>query len=467
MFSSPSVWLAGKPHAQRTLAQRALSALCTLVVACGALLAIPSISQAQLTAKSLIGDSVSSPESPKFSDINEAIKRYQNRDVLSARQFLETAKRKDSKLPPVGVLLAKMHLLSGNGAAVRPALEQSINEDADDPEPYLLLAEDTLNSARTIEADALFDKTVDLINNYNENAKRKRSLMMRAYRGRATVAERRKKWDMAEQDLKAWLEQDPDDATAHSRLGQVLYMLEKPSEGFKHFTEAVRLNEKLPNPHVLAATVYERRGEQENAIAEFTKAYRADAENETTLVTFAQSLLKADDLKKAEQILNKARSVAPESFNVWLLSGVSARMSGKMDAAEQAFTRALSLQPSSREVYNQLALLLGSQEDDGKRARALQFASTNAKLYPKNNDIMVTMAWVLYESGKSGQATQILRQALQTGGGLGADAQFLVAKILAASKQKDNARRILTSALADTQGIFVQRAEAEKLLNSL
>lgn len=433
----------------------------------GTLLIVPATGHAQLTADNLIGDSVSSPDSPKYSDINEAIKRYQNRDVLSAEQFLESAKRKNSKLPPVGVLLAKMHLLAGNSASVRPALEKSINEDADDPEPYLLLAEDTLNSARTIEADALFDKTVSLINGYKDNAKRKRELMMRAYRGRATVAERRKKWDLAAKDLQAWLKQDPDAATAHSRLGQVMYMLDKSSEGFQHFTEARRLNDKLPSPHVLAASVYERRGQQQNALQEFTKAYKEDPTDETTLVTFAQSLIRAGELKKAEQILNKARGVSPDSFNVWLLSGVNARMSGKLDAAEEAFTRAMSLQPSSREVYNQLALLLGMQSDETKQARALQFAGTNAKLYPKNNDILVTLAWVYYERGQNSQATQILRQALQAGGQLGADAQYLVAKILAATKQKENARRILSKALTDDQGIFVQRAEAEKLLESL
>ena len=50
----------------------------------------------------------------RYGDVDEAIKRFINRDVLAARQFLETAKKKDPNLPPVDLLLAKMYFLTGN-----------------------------------------------------------------------------------------------------------------------------------------------------------------------------------------------------------------------------------------------------------------------------------------------------------------------------------------------------------------
>jgi len=443
-----------------------------LALACLATLAcVAPPAQAQLTAESLIGDSVSTPDSPRYSDVLEAIKRFTNRDVLSAKQFLETAKRKDPKLPPVSVLLAKMHALSGNSAAVRPALEMSINDAADDPEPYLILAEGTLKANQYIEADALFDKSVRLIENYSDNPKRKRALVIRAYRGRAAVFERRKNWQSAASDLKVWLEQDPDDPIAHSQMGQTLCMLDQVEAGRQSFVKARELDPKRPHPYVMSASMFERRGQQANALKDYEKAYSDDRTNETTLVTYAQALIRAADLKKASQVLKAARDAAPNSFNVWLLSGVAARMSGSakgLEAAEQAFLKALSLSPSSRDVYSQLAQILAEQDDKEKRARALQFAVTNAKVFPKSPDVKVTLAWALFQNGRGREAVAALQNAQQSSGGaLSADSRVLFAKILIASKQEENAKRLLTSALSENEGIFVMRAEAEKLLASL
>ena len=73
-------------------------------------------------------------------------------------QFLEAAKKKDPTLPPVDLLLAKMYFLGGNAAAGRASLEKTANDTPDDPEPFLILADQALQQGRTIEADALYDK---------------------------------------------------------------------------------------------------------------------------------------------------------------------------------------------------------------------------------------------------------------------------------------------------------------------
>ncbi|MEN1681592.1 MAG: tetratricopeptide repeat protein [Planctomycetota bacterium] len=433
-----------------------------------AMTATAGVAQAQLTAKSLIGDSVSNPEDPRYADVAEAIRRFENRDVLSAEKFLEDVKEKNKKLPPVGVMMAKMYAATGNSASVRPALEKSIDTESEDPEPYLLLAETNLRANQTIEADALFDKAVSLAEKYNANPKRKRQLQIRAYSGRAAVAQRRKNWKAAEADIRVWLEQAPDDAAGLQSLGQVLCMLDQVDEGRKAFVKATEINDKLPNAFVLTATMLERRGLLTDAINEFTKAYREDPKNETTLVTFAQSLVRAGELEKANKVLKAARDAAPGSFTVWLLSGVAERMSGRPEAAERNLLQALSIQPGSREAYDQIAQLLANQEDEGDRKRALQYALTCSKVFPNSADVKVTLAWALYQNGRNREATNALRNALQTGGGaLSADARLLVAKLLLAVNQTDNARRLLSSAIANETGIFVQRAEAEELLKSL
>lgn len=420
-----------------------------------------------LTAEALIGDSVADTGSDRYDFVREAIQRFKNRDALSARTFLERALEKDDKLPPVGVLLAKMQLLAGNGAGVRPALEQAVQEDsANDPEPFLLLAEEALAGGRTIEADALFDKAAALIDKYEGNAKRKRQFVIRASRGRAIVADRRGKWELAEEALVEWLEQAPDDPAALTTMGQVHFMLDKPTEGYNSFVAAKEKNDQLPNPYVSAGLMYERKEDTTLALQSFERAYAEDKKDETTVVSYGQALVRADQVDKALQVLSGAQRDAPESANVWLLSGVAARMAGDPAKAEEMLVQALTLSPSNRDVLNQLAQTLADSTEEGDRARALQFANINALLNQNNPDVNITLAWALFQNNQGAQASQALTRALQ-GGVLSPDANFLLAKMLLTREDKANAKRLLETALENKQGIFVQKEQAETLLKTL
>jgi Flp pilus assembly protein TadD len=322
----------------------------------------------QLTTEAVIGDAVSEANDARFSDVGEAIERFGNNDILGATTFLEAARQKNKNLPPVHLMLAKMHYLSGNPAAGQAALEQAVTKDPTDPEPFLILGEQAFQVGQTIVADALFHRAVELAKAYNENPKRKRNFEIRARAGRASIAERRDNWAQAEADLRAWLEVEPDSANAYERLGQVLFMQDKAADGYKSFVEAHKLNNKLPNPLTAAALMYDRLQKPAEAKQSFEKAYAENKTDETTLLAYAQWLIKQGDVPTAETILASAQKAAPKSHNVWLLSGVAAKMNGKPGPAEQFLMQALTLSPSNRDIYNQLALLLIDQPEPEKKA---------------------------------------------------------------------------------------------------
>jgi predicted Zn-dependent protease len=96
----------------------------------------------------LIGDAVADI-GPKYSDIDEAIKRFNNRDPLSARALLEEARKKSPGLPPSDLTLAKMYFLAGNAQAGRAQLEKTVTENPGDPEAYLILADQDLSQGGT------------------------------------------------------------------------------------------------------------------------------------------------------------------------------------------------------------------------------------------------------------------------------------------------------------------------------
>lgn len=447
--------------------QKTLVALGAALFVCFAIAGSAFAQQGPITAKALIGNSVSDPDAVRYSDVAEAIKRFENRDQLSARTFLERAVQKDNKLPPVGVMMAKLQLLSGNAAAIRPALEQAVVEDsADDPEPYLLLAEEALVNNRTIEAEALFDKTAAMIENYAKNAKRKRRFIIRTNRGLAIIAERRQRWEKAISFLNTWLEQDPEDTSALSRKGQILFMLDKEAEGYQSFVEAKKLNDKLQSPYVSAALMYSRKGKDREAMQAFEKAFSEESGDERTMIAYSQALIKAGDIKKARDILKKSRAQQEESVNLWLLTGVTDRMAGDAASGEQSLMKALALNPSNRDVLNQLAQMLIESGDRNDQKRALSFASMNGQLNPDNPDVNITLAWTLYKNGQGAQANAALQKAIR-GGALSGDGQYLLAQMLLLNKDKANAKKLLNAALADETGIFVQRDAAKELLSTL
>lgn len=430
---------------------------------------IANLCFAQLTSQVLIGDSVSEA-GKKFPDIDEAIKRFGNRDYLGARQFLESAKRSDPTLPPADLILAKMYFLTGDVAAGRMSLEKTVMDNSGDPEAYLILADQAAQPAqnRTIEAEALYEKALQLTDSFKENAKRKRNFDIRAHSGRAFVSERRKNWQKAVEDLQAMLKTDPDNAAGHYRLGRALFMMKKYKEGYDEFVASKKLDKEkaIPNPYVSAASMYDALNMPNEAKQAFDLAIKEDGKNIGTLTSYAQWLIKTGKAEDAAKVLAEARKIDPNSLDVLTLSGVAARMSKQLKPAEDYFVAALAIAPSNGGVINQLALLLVDQPDDDKRRRALEFAGINARLNDKSADAQVTYAWVLFQLQRLAEAQEALRMGIRLGN-LGQDSSYLVAKMIS-DQNVDAAKRLLTDALeSDNPGIFVNRREAQELLDSL
>ena len=440
------------------------------LVAC--LLAQPAA--AQITTQTLIGDAVSDVGN-RYPDIDKAIQRFTNRDILGARLLLEDAKRKDATLPPTDLTMAKLHFLSGDEAAGRNALEATVSTSPNDPEVFLILADTAMRQGRSIEGEALYDKALQLTEKFSENQKRRRNFEIRARNGRAAVAERRRNWASAVADLRALLKVDPENATAHYRLGAAMFMLAKtPQEygaGFAEFKEAKRLDKDktIPNPYVSAALWYDQLGKKTEAQTAFDRAIAEDKTGPNTTASYAQWLIKTGNIEKSEATLAEARKANPSSLEILILSGVAARMAKKMKPAEDYFLQALSISPSNGAVLNQLALLLVDQADKEKQERALQFALINSKLNPQSSEAQVTLSWVLYQLGRLAEADAAFRDGLRLGmGNLTPDSSYIVAKMLVDQNRADMAKQILTSALDnETQGIFVNRQDAQALLASL
>ncbi len=442
-------------------------------------LSVSLISEAcgQVTAKTLIGDAVKETSSRRYADIGKAIQRFDNNDPLAARKFLEAAKESHPKLPPVDMMMAKMYFVKGQTAAGRQSLEATVREVPGDPEPFLLLADQSFKAGQLIQAMALYEKSIDLVEKYSENPRRQRKFSIRARAGRSAVHQRWRNWKAAEADIRAWIKVDPEEGNAYNRLGTVLFMLGQEREGYAAFAKSKELKNDFASPYVSAATLYYRlasaekdQGKKETFLTKaqqsFERAYKENPSDKTTLVAYGNWLVQSGNLQTAAKVLAAARKAHPGVYQVFLLSGIQAQMANNLDEARKFYNQTLVLAPGNRDANNQLALLLINSQETDDHARAEQIARINAQLNPKSSDANITLAWVLRQRGSGAAANQAYQKGIRLGS-MGADTSLLVAKLLIEQNRQEVAQGLIESAIANAQGVFVNRAEAEALLETL
>ena len=441
--------------------------LATFVVTAAA---APTLSRAQevgknpLTPEYLIGDAVSL-SNQTYPDIEKAIQRFSNKDAQGAQEYLDKAKEKYPKLPPTEVMMAKMQILNRNARAVQYYLERAATLHPEDPESYLMLADRAFQSQRTAESLSLFEYAAPLVEKFSENSKRKRNFSIRVLAGRAAVAERRGQWERARDLLQQWIDIDPDNALAHTRLGIVLFRLEQAKESLAEFTKARDINPDAAHPYVSLGQLFYANGDQERARKSFEKAYNENKTDGKVAQSYAEWLIQLHELDKAQEIATALRQQSPDSLTALLLDGIVAYMQEQSDRAEQTLQKVLSLDPRNARATDLMALLLIQSDKVEDKERALQYAQNNAERLKNSAQANVTRAYVLYELGRKAEAQKSLAQAGKMQ--IQPDSTFLIAKILIKENQNDKAIDALRKIVNQKSGLVIFRRKAEELLKEL
>ena len=453
-----------KPDTTLSNAKSRFLLLATLLAASTAPTLVHAQGKSPLTPKYLIGDAVSL-SNKSYPEIEKAIQRFGNGDATGAQEFLDKAKEKYPKLPPSDVMMAKMQLLTRNGRAVQFYLERAATQHAEDPEAYLMLADQAFQGQRTTEALSLFSYAAPLVENFTANSKRKRKFNIRVLAGRAAVAERRRQWEQANGLLRQWIDIDPENAMAHTRMGIVLFRLDKATESLTEFSKAREINPDVPHPFISLGQLFYSNGDNEQARKSFEKAYNENQTDQQVAQSYAEWLIQQGELEKAQGIAATLRKQAPDSLNALLLDGVIAYMQGQSDRAEETLQKVLSLDPRNARATDLMALLLIQSDKVQDKERALQYAQNNAERLANNAQANVTRAYVLYELGRKAEAQQALSKAGKMQ--IRPDSTFLIAKILVAEGQNDKAINALEKIVTQKAGLIIFRQEAEALLAQL
>lgn len=423
-----------------------------------------------ITPEYLIGDAVSL-SNQDYPEIEKAIQRFRNNDAEGANEFLKNAVEKYPKLPPAQVLFARMNLAIRNQQALRVALfwlDRAVAEVPDDPEAYLILADQAFSSNRTTDAQALFEYAAPLVEKYEANTKRKNKFNIRILAGRAAVAQRRAKWEEALKWLQLWVESDPESALAHHRLGQTLFNLEKPREALEEFTKSHEFDTKnsTAHPYVSLGQHFSAAGDVEKARKAFERAYSEDKADEKVAQAFVNWLIAQDDLEEAQAIMKALREQKPALQSALMFDGILDVMQGNRETAIKTLTEILSLDPSNSQATNLLALLLIESDDSAEQQKALSHAQVNAQRFADSSIANVTQGWVLYRLGRQSEAQQYLKKVQQNT--LTQDAFYLLARMMVENGNKEQAANTLEAIINSKKAaVFIFRRDAEKLFAEL
>ena len=440
-------------------------AILTAVLATAALPAREA--RAQITAQTLIGKAVS--DDAQNQEVTGAINRFRDRDIDGCRAILERAKSNNAKLPPPGVMMAMLWLSVNQLGPARAELEDCAVKFPTDPEPYLMMGDLAFQDRRVTDADMLFKEATRLTGEYTENAKRKRDFDIRCNAGSAAVAEARKQWELAQKHLQAWIDLDPDNASAHQRMGIVLFQLSKPQEALEQFREAKKLDQKAVQPELAMARLYDDAKKRDTAKKLIEAAIKEAPKDPAVLLAASQWYLGQNDLERAKAIAEDALKLDAKSLEGRVVRGAIARVARDYATAEKFFYDAHVQSPGNFPASNSLALVLIESDDKDSRQRALEMAEANVAMHRENSpqqvNALTTLAWVYYRLGRREDAEKILAQITQNNA-LTTDGAYYVAKLLSDRGEKDRARKILEEVLAN-EPMFATRPDAVDLLAKL
>ena len=169
--------------------------------------------------------------------------------------------------------------------------------------------------------------------------------------------------ESALEQYRAAIAANPDDAEAHSNLGQVLVQLNRPAEAIAFFDRAITLIPDRWAYHFNRGRALGLLGQWGRSVESYARAQALFPDDHATTFNLAQALhRKGDEPAAVEQYL-RAIDLSPEDASFRLALGISYERLQKAAEAAAAYSEYLRLAPDASDatkVRERIALLTGT-----------------------------------------------------------------------------------------------------------
>lgn len=406
----------------------------------------------------------------QYHDVEAAIAAYRTGDADGARHMLTLAKDANPTLPPVDVMLAKLHISANQRDKAQIALDRAVQIAPHDPEPLLIAAELALASQRYVLAEVGYQSTQKLVDTFDENAVRRRNLVQRIHAGLASLHEHRGEYQRAIEHLDAWILLDADNPIPVGTLGRIHFNRGDLESARSAFEKLSQIDSDAPPLDIAMARLHLDADQFEQAKASLQEAVEKHGSDLRTRLTVAQLAMLAGEVELAKENVEEILAQNRNAVGARILQARIARIDGEQAEAEAILSDAVVGSPSAFMVSNELARTFASSEEEAKRKLGLQYAiknvrDPNTRTANRRREAIMTLAWCLLQNGYSDKAEKSLQQ-LRDGGTISNENAFIAAKIYAARDNKKAAVSALQATLAN-RSAFPGRSEAKELLEKL
>jgi tetratricopeptide (TPR) repeat protein len=398
-------------------------------------------------------------------EVKEAVTSFQKRDFDHCLQQLAKAVKAHPELPPAHALFAKLAMLSNESALARPALEKAVVESPDHPDIYILFGNLALLENRATDAELHFEKAKALAAAERWTADQKKRFEQFCHHGYSLVAESRGDWKATRTALAAWLGIEPTNARARQRLGKALFNLKEYDPAYKELQTAVKDDATLEPAEVTMGWLFTAAGNLKKADEWMDYAVKIAPDSQPAQIGMAGWLLEQGRGDEAQSHLDTAAKLGPKSAGWSRLAGLAARQRKDLALAERVFQAMADEAPADSWARNQLALVLAEQKDPAKQKRALELAELSVRQNPKAADAIATLGTVYFRLNRLEDAEKLLTAVVQNGR-CQSDDVLALARVGAARGKKDAVVPLLKRALA-APGLFLERSEAQRWLEDL
>src|SRR5260221_2181053 len=175
---------------------------------------------------------------------------------------------------------------------------------------------------------------------------------------------------LSKQSIDTLLAAYPDSPRAHQAMGENYFVLRQMPEAEKEYRDALRLRPDLPEVHLELGEVYAGAFQWAKAEEEFRAQAKLQPGNAEAVYRLGAALLEQGKVHDARAELSRANKLMPDMPETLYSLGKAASLDGDAVAAEQEWTKLLSIEKDSPLAEQAHFGLAGLYRKQGKLAAA-------------------------------------------------------------------------------------------------
>jgi tetratricopeptide (TPR) repeat protein len=382
-----------------------------------------------------------------------ALAQLQSGNQQQARDALRTAVTLAPGFAPAALRLAELNIEGGAPDAAIEDLNKLLQARPGLSRAYELLGAAYMKKGDPARAAEVYQKFQQLVPSRDPRASFYEGIRLRAQGKRAE----------AKAAFERSLAAAPGAPDPLSQLVEMAFEDNRPDAALEVARKQALAAPRSATVQHALGIVHQRRGEIPQAEAAYRKAVELDPRYVLAHLELGKIYLDTgrQDLSLAEA--DRALAINPKSADAWQLKGLAQLQKGAVANAQEAFKKALEINPRQASAANNLAWLYSEQGGDPEQA--LQLAQAAKEAAPDDPHVSDTLGWVLYKRGIYQRALALLKESA-TKLPDSAEVQFHLGMTHYKLGDKSAARQALSRAL-ELNAAFKGADEARLILTEL